>query len=236
MRVCPACNETFADDLKFCDLDGTPLKREPGAAFQPGSNRLWSLLGVALLVGALAISAAMIIFQPRGPAAQSPGPQQLGSATNQRSTTPTASETERPALSTDVAAAGTSAPLDSSSQKPKSLASQLPAGPAPDPKSAALAAGPSDEKPAPAGQADPTANIIPAESARPVKAVAADPVRNKDAATSDAPSAATPSTEPKKEPKARTAKESAQDSSAKGDDKKKGGFLKVFKKIFGKKN
>src|SRR5512138_48312 len=65
MKVCPVCNETFADDMKFCDLDGTRLARQAEATGAPAHQRTWSLLGVGLLVGALVLSAVSMFMIPR---------------------------------------------------------------------------------------------------------------------------------------------------------------------------
>ena len=62
MKICPVCNDTFADQLSFCDIDGARLTRE-GSAQQRSS--WWSLLGAGLLVGALVITAASIFFLPK---------------------------------------------------------------------------------------------------------------------------------------------------------------------------
>ncbi|HEU4391706.1 MAG TPA: hypothetical protein VFV34_28225, partial [Blastocatellia bacterium] len=209
-----------------CDLDGTPLKSTDGAG--QSSNRLWSLLGVALLVGALAISAAMIIFQPRGPVAQSPRPQPA--TTTVQHSAPNV-EADRSTPGSDLASTVPGSQIDAGTQKVKPASGQLPIGPAPDPKAAAIAAEAGSEKPA--GEAKPAATSGQLETERPIKAVATDSGANAGTLATSEPSTATQTpTEPKKEPKARAAKEPGQDP-AKGDDKKKGGFLKVFKKIFG---
>ena len=65
MKVCPVCNEIFADDLKFCDLDGTRLARQAEATGAPAHHRTWSLLGIGLLVGALVLSAVSVFMIPR---------------------------------------------------------------------------------------------------------------------------------------------------------------------------
>src|SRR2546425_5632443 len=62
MKICPVCNDSFADELNFCDIDGARLARE-GAGHE--RNKWWSLLGAGLLVGALVLSAASIIFLPK---------------------------------------------------------------------------------------------------------------------------------------------------------------------------
>src|SRR5438132_4652616 len=65
MKVCPVCNETFADDMKFCDLDGTRLARQAEATGAPAHHRTGSLLGIGLLVGALVLSAVSVFMIPR---------------------------------------------------------------------------------------------------------------------------------------------------------------------------
>src|SRR4030095_3148637 len=62
MKICPVCNDTFADQLNFCDVDGTRLTQAGGAQER---NKWWSLVGAGLLIGALVISAASIFFLPR---------------------------------------------------------------------------------------------------------------------------------------------------------------------------
>jgi hypothetical protein len=66
MRACPVCKETFGDDLNFCDIDGAALEAPPGSAPALRSGeRVWNLLGIGLLLGALVISAVSIVFLPR---------------------------------------------------------------------------------------------------------------------------------------------------------------------------
>src|SRR5262252_7399110 len=62
MKICPVCNDTFADQLNFCDVDGTRLTQSGGVQER---SKLWSLVGAGLLIGALVISAASIFFLPR---------------------------------------------------------------------------------------------------------------------------------------------------------------------------
>src|SRR5205085_8464306 len=90
MKVCPVCNETFADDMKFCDLDGTRLARQAEATGAPAHHRTWSLLGIGLLVGALILSAVSVFMIPRSRA--------LPSASN--SPAPATSSSSKPADST----------------------------------------------------------------------------------------------------------------------------------------
>src|SRR2546429_9741460 len=68
MKICPVCNDSFPDELNFCDVDGTRLNRGAGSAGEAGGadrRKWWSLLGAGLLVGAVVISAASIIFLPK---------------------------------------------------------------------------------------------------------------------------------------------------------------------------
>src|SRR5262245_66642381 len=86
MKICPVCNETFADELNFCDLDGVKLARE---ASEQDRNKWWSLIGAGLLIGAVVITASML-FIPKarvpGPVAafepQTPKPPSVPTATN----------------------------------------------------------------------------------------------------------------------------------------------------------
>ena len=92
MKVCPVCNETFADELKFCDLDGTRLKREIGTQSPEKQNKTWSLIGVGLLVGALVLSALSIIFLPKARIAPTVANSETGQAVT--STRPDSAQTE----------------------------------------------------------------------------------------------------------------------------------------------
>ncbi|HST20196.1 MAG TPA: hypothetical protein VLR90_03715, partial [Blastocatellia bacterium] len=66
MKVCPVCSESFPDDLKFCDLDGTRLTRQlDGVIPAEGGSKLWSMLGIGLLVGALVLSAVSVFLIPK---------------------------------------------------------------------------------------------------------------------------------------------------------------------------
>src|SRR5438045_2778851 len=83
MKVCPACNETFGDDLNFCDLDGTRLQRD--ASTRHDQSKAWSLLGAGLMLGGVVLSAMLIIFFPRqhiSPAATISEPAPTTSRTN----------------------------------------------------------------------------------------------------------------------------------------------------------
>src|SRR5262245_22701664 len=72
MKECPVCKESFQDDLNFCDLDGSPLYGGAANTVAGSSSKLWSFLGIALLLAAVGITAGAIIFFPRGPSATLP--------------------------------------------------------------------------------------------------------------------------------------------------------------------
>jgi hypothetical protein len=233
MKVCPVCNETFADDLKFCDLDGTRLARQAEATGAPAHHRTWSLLGIGLLVGALVLSAVSVFMIPRSRALPT-------ASSSPSSATPS---TSKPADSSNSSSAGDSASAPSSDQPEIVIAEAPPADPnarkkdkvksttenettpALNPKAAAQ----TDEdaaKPAPPAEPAPAPKKTePAPAPKPVSETREPAPAPKTAAAPD----------PKKDPKHQ--KESEKDSDKKkadDKDKKKGGFFKVFKKIFGK--
>lgn len=216
MRVCPVCNEAFSDEFSFCDLDGTALKREREAG---ETNRMWSLLGVGLLVGALVISAASIIFLPKV------------------RVSPTTSAT-KPVVNDQAEPAGLKNPdqvvVSEESELPKP--SPLPAGAqrvalseseikdmasdtrtTGDPKAAALAA----EEKAELREVQKLSAELPKE--KPVEEVK--PPLN---------TVSEPKERKTDQPVRNSSKETATQKSGK-EKEKKGGFLGIFKKIFGKK-
>ncbi|HEX5733211.1 MAG TPA: hypothetical protein VF131_10275 [Blastocatellia bacterium] len=233
MKVCPVCNETFADELKFCDLDGTRLKREIGTQSPEKQNKTWSFVGVGLLVGALVLSALSIIFLPKARIAPTVANSETGQAVTSR---PDSGQTE-------IAQAGSA-----DSQSPEILVEELPAADlkkkdaaqslangnvnstTPDPKAAAKEPG-EDELPAaeiepslvapppPPKEIDPTPSVKPASDAR------------------DADVKPLASADPKKDAKKSKDDDDDKKSDKKADDKKKkkgGGLFGAFKKIFGK--
>ena len=231
MKICPVCNDSFADELKFCDIDGTRLTREGGAQDR---NKWWSLLGAGLVVGALVISAASIVFLPKArvstPILNSQPqsvvvpskPPVVESATNV--TSPDASaQPEDPA---------TEAVVPELKKKDKAAANSNLDAASPNPKAAALAAEDADK----AVSAEPNKDVAPAKKP---EAVPSEKSASAARAT-DPPRPASPLPELKKErTQPVSAKTSDKDSSdkKKSDDKDKkkgGGFLRVFKKIFGK--
>ena len=228
MKVCPVCNESFADELKFCDIDGTRLTRQRGVSAPQPQNKGWSLFGVALLVGALIISGISVIFLPRAHVS----PQVVGSETqvsspNKPAATETASNATAPATSdqTDTAVSEVPLPDPKKKEKSKALANGNFSESTLNPKAAAQSAEDA-EKPkqpveAPVAQPLPT----PKRIEPPAAVRTASDTRETDSVSKPAQ----PPTEMKKDPKI-----SKDSDKKKAEEKKKGGFFRVFKKIFGK--
>lgn len=233
MKVCPVCNETFADELKFCDLDGTRLKREIGTQSPEKQNRTWSLVGVGLLVGALVLSALSIIFLPKARIAPTVANSETGQAVT--SSRPDSGQTEI----AQSGSAGSLAPEIVVEEAPpaelkKKDAAQSNANgnvnsTTPDPKAATKEPG---EDELPAAQVEPplvappppTKEIEPTPSVKPASDVR------------DADAKAAASADPKKDAK-KSKDDDEKKSDKKGDEKKKkkgGGLFGAFKKIFGK--
>ena len=230
MKICPVCNDTFADSLNFCDVDGTRLTQSGRGQER---NKWWSLLGAGLLIGALVISAASIFFLPRS---RVPTPIVSSEPTPAPVTTkppaPAAESTASVATPTPAGEPETSTPealAPEVKRKDKPLSNPNSNGAPPNPKAAALAAEEGDKKPA---IVDPNAPVIttPKKPEPPAIKAVSDPhpvdPTTKPQTTSDL----------KKDPKAQAASNHEKDSKdkKKEEEKKKGGFLKVFKKIFGK--
>jgi hypothetical protein len=232
MKICPVCNESFADELKFCDIDGTRLTRQRGVSAPQPQNKGWSLFGVALLVGALIISGISVIFLPRAHVS----PQVIGSEAqvsppNKPAATETAVNAATPATSdqTDTAVSEVPPPDPKKKDKTKALANGNFNEPALNPKAAAQsdedAEKPKQPSEAPVAQPLPTPKRIDP----PAAVRAASDTRETDSVSKPAQ----PPSEMKKD--AKISKNSDKDSDKKkGEEKKKGGFFRVFKKIFGK--
>lgn len=233
MKICPVCNDSFADQLNFCDVDGARLTRADSVRER---NKWWSLLGAGLLVGALVISAASIIFLPKArvssPTVASeplPNPAPVKApATQDESNVPA------PAASTEPESGSTDAVIPEVKKKDRPLANPNAGGAPPNPKAAALAAEDADKK---ASSAEANGAIPPVSKkpeATPALKGAGDPRIGDSATKPQSPS------DLKKDQKTQTttAKSTDKDSRDKKKDddkeKKKGGFLRVFKKIFGK--
>ena len=231
MKICPVCNDSFADQLNFCDIDGARLTREGSAQER---NKWWSLLGAGLLVGALVISAASIFFLPKArvstPIVNSEAPPLFAPAKPASAETAT-SVAAAASPSSEAESVSTVAVVPEVKKKDKALANANDSGAMPNPKAAAVAAEEADKK-SPAGDAAPATTKKP-EPVPPVKSVS-------DTRAADAAAKPQPPPDLKKDTKtpSTTAKSSDKDSNDKKKneekDKKKGGFLNAFKKIFGK--
>src|SRR6185295_14209158 len=175
MKVCPLCSESFGNELNFCDVDGAKLKRQTDGTSAGEQSKLWQLLGVGLLLGALVLSAASI-FLPKArvistpPVSNAPAESSSNSAAsepaNKAASSPTVSD-ETPAATDELALAETR-----KRDKALALASQNSGAPGPNPKAAAVAAeegdkGPSTEAP----KAPPPPAPVPSEGASSVKTV-----------------------------------------------------------------
>lgn len=232
MKVCPVCNESFADELRFCDVDGTRLTRQRDVSTPQHHNKGWSLFGVALLVGALIISGISVIFLPRAHVS-SPvvGSEPQVSSPNKPASTETALNAATPATSDQPEIVVTEGPAPDPKKKdrPKALANSNSGDAALNPKAAAQSAEDADKSKQPSESPAVQPLPIPKKpEPAPVVRTASD---SREADSMSKP--AQPPTELKKESK--NSKNSDKDSDKKkGEDKKKGGFFRVFKKIFGK--
>jgi hypothetical protein len=233
MKICPVCNDSFADQLNFCDVDGTRLTREGSVQER---NKWWSLLGAGLLVGALVISAASIMFLPKArvstPVVNSE-PQPSPAPPKQASAESAANVAAAPSVSAEPDGVPTDAAVPEVKKKDKALANGNFTGTTPNPKAAALAAEDADKKsPSPDVNSTPPA---PKKIEAPPSVKSVSDNRSTDGTN-------LPQTPPdlKKDQKTQTATAKSSDRASndkkKNDDKdkKKGGFLRVFKKIFGK--
>jgi hypothetical protein len=227
MKICPVCNDSFADELNFCDIDGARLAQE-GKAQQ--RNKWWSLLGAGLLVGALVISAASIVFLPKARVAAPVGSSEPPSlrVTPPSPATESVANVTAPLASSEPEVDVTETVVPDVKKKDKALANGNAAGAPPNPKAAAVDAEDADRKPS----TDVAPPPIPKNPEPPPAVKSVSDTRPAEVTKPPAPP------DPKKDQKATSAKVSDKDSNnkKKGDDKdkKKGGFLRVFKKIFGK--
>ena len=111
MKICPVCNESFADELNFCDLDGVKLAREVS---EQDRNKWWSLIGAGLLIGAVVITASMLFI----PKARVPGP--VAAFEPQTSKAPSVTSTPNSAAPLDsTQSQSEAAPNDAASPEPK---------------------------------------------------------------------------------------------------------------------
>ena len=244
MKECPVCKESFQDDLNFCDLDGTPLDGGVASAVTGSSSKVWSFLGVALLLAAVGITAGAILFFPRGPSANLPvGRSQAGSTpvgSAQPSTAPDAGRSNADSATGLDRSAPVPADVDgtaSTSPDQARLASRKTAltknensDPSlPNPKAVAgadddltkTAKQPSDENSRPRISSPSAAG----DNRSGAKVASTDP------SSTDSPAAAAAAA--KRRTRTQPQGDDTAASANKKDDKKKGGFLRVFKKIFG---
>lgn len=232
MKTCPVCNDSFADELNFCDLDGARLNREDSAQDR---TKWWSLVGAALLIGALVITAASIFIAPKSrvstpsvnseahPAAVSPTPPGGETASN----APAAGATSEAASEAESASVDAAPELR---KKEKANLNSNVSDQAPNPKAAAL-----DTEGAANGSSSSESNA-PAPPKQP-EAPPATKTAPDTPVVETAPKSASHAPEIKREPRPPAVTKATDKSDKKKDDekdKKKGGFLKVFKKIFGK--
>lgn len=234
MKTCPVCNDSFADQLNFCDIDGARLSREGSVQER---NKWWSLLGAGLLVGALVITAASIFFLPKARVSSpivgsdsqaSPTPPSAASAGGSSSAVASA-----PAVSAEPESVPAVAIVPEVKRKDKALANESVSGATPNPKAAALAAEGADKKPATIEAKEPAPPV-------PTRPEASSSAGSDDDSRSDSAAKPQPPSDLKKDtknppPNAKSSDKDSNDKKKNDDkDKKKGGFLRVFKKIFGK--
>lgn len=231
MKICPVCSESFADQLNFCDVDGARLKGEDSGQ---SHNRLWSFLGAGLLVGALVISAASIIFLPKARVAAplvTTEPQPTPVAPKQQPAE-TVAAVSTPALSSEPESAASEGIAPEAKKKDKSLTNANANGPVPNPKAAATSSNDAEKKVEPTETTAPPPP--PAKRPETTPAVKTEP-HSIDGGTKSQPPADLKSS-PKSQPTVAKGSDKESNDKKKNDDKdkKKGGFLRVFKKIFGK--
>ena len=152
MKVCPLCSESFGNELNFCDVDGAKLKRQRDSAAGGEQSKLWQLLGVGLLLGALGVSAATI-FLPKVrviPAAPASGASAEPASNRSASNDSTNKATSSPALTDETPVSTDELALAESRKREKALslaAAQNSSTPGPNPKAAARAAEEGDKGP-----------------------------------------------------------------------------------------
>ncbi|HMG34416.1 MAG TPA: hypothetical protein VKM94_10795 [Blastocatellia bacterium] len=228
MKICPVCNEAFIEEMNFCDVDGTPLDRDPVVVAQT-KNKLWSILGVVLLVGALGLSATVVFLPKPRPASTFASPETT-SATNAKSAaaeshpTPAAAPTSPDAAASDPVAATASASEPKVRERGESAKAPF-NGPAPDPKAAALSSNDGSDSTVHTKADPPVSPKSETSKASRATAPAADGEDGKSVSGSESK---------KESQQAQASHPGEKDSRKKPDEKKKGGFFKVFKKIFGK--
>ncbi len=243
MKICTACNESFNDEFNFCEVCGAKLQRhqDPSA---PPAKRDWSLLGIALVLGAVLVTVASIIFTPKARLTDNQMKESVAVATP-----PQSSPLASPSAASDLPAnADSSTPASEEAELTDEEAAKAEAEAKKKEKEKAAKAAEAKEAAAREAEAKATASedvnpkaakeaVQPAEPVRPkVEAkpepVAAEPKEESRPRSVAAPPEPKEVKKPTEEPKATT----KPDDKKKDDKKKKGGFFGVFKKIFGKDN
>jgi hypothetical protein len=222
MKICPVCNESFPEELRFCDLDGAKLTRE-GVAEGQDQNRLSSLIGVGILFGAVVIIAISVLFSPRTPDAANFTPSTPPSQTSADSV-PAPSVVEVPEPEIVVAENVPAEPKKK--EKPADSANGNSNSANLDPKAAA-------------GDTDPAAEAakggLDIEHSKPTDVEPGKPDSGSTAKAKDESN----TTAVKPAPEAKTDKKVSKDPAKNADgkkpeEKKEGKLRKFFKKIFGK--
>ncbi|MEW6209161.1 MAG: hypothetical protein AB1631_12395 [Acidobacteriota bacterium] len=213
MKICPDCNERFPDEMKYCDLDGNKLLREPGSEGQDQS-RLWSLIGVGILVGAILIITISVLFSPRTP--DTPAIARSAPVTQQ---TPQPSSPEQ-SVKPDVVIEELPIAETKKKEKPADAANS---NSALNPKDAFKETG--EETEATKTDSKPESPKTASSETDKAAPVAAKPKEADPSASKSAPTAADAKSDKKKE---------SEKKEEKKDEKKKGGLFRFFKKIFGK--
>jgi hypothetical protein len=229
MKTCPVCNETFGNDFNFCDLDGVKLEREGSP--EGARNRLYSLLGIGLLVGAIVISGISMVFLSRSTVSSKTSVTAAVSSPSKAGAGETVASADNSALAAEAEAPAEAAkPAQTVKKEVLPAANANQSLPTPDVKAAAL-----QESERPASAADAKAASQPTVEAEPsITPVSETRPREAEPGSKSAKSDSDAKKESEKQSvNARGEKESDKKKDE-GKDKKKGGFLKVFKKIFGK--
>jgi hypothetical protein len=228
MKTCPVCNESFINEMNFCDVDGSPLDRDPVTSAQIKS-RLWSFLGVGLLIGALGLSLTVVLMPKRRPTPAMVSPESSLTASTPPPASPEPATSSRvPATSAESESEAANGSISSEVRPRERTTDNLKAvsGPAPNPKAAALDTREADTTVRRTEPVEQPIALKP-EPARAPKSVAppSDGDLPKTVRTTDA----------KKETASQpVGSKTDKETKKKPDEKKKGGFFRVFKKIFGK--
>jgi hypothetical protein len=210
MKICPECNESFPDEMKYCDLDGTKLLREPGSQTQDQS-RLWSLIGVGILVGAILIITISVLFSPRTP--DTPAIARSAPVTAQTPQTSAPEQSANPNIVEELPVVETK-----KKEKPADANSNSAVNP-----KAAFKETEESGSAKPDSRAEPPETNSSESETEKVAPVAAKPKSETEASKS------APTSDPKSDKK-----KEADKKDEKKDEKKKGGLFRFFKKIFGK--